>query len=618
MVTKVRSLRGLLGALAAVAVLVVMAPSAQAHSETIRSDPPNGGMVPVGRSSLTLWFDEPIGAAASTIELRTLDGLPVKSSFDISNGDLSVVVETAPLEHGSYVLDWHALSLVDGHASSGTIVFGAGLRPDVVAAEGAGPPSSILLALRWADLTAVLVAIGALTITGRVIATAGAGLGAAGDRIRRAGVIAVSCAAYAGVVTPFLRTRTSGAEGTAWLHQTWLTLTETSWGWLWLARELALLVALAAMLRGRRDGQPPAARMAFAALAGAVVVESLGGHAASLPVGSTVAALVGAAHVLAAGVWVGGLIVLVLIVAPLARRDLAVARNRLALGRAFSPLAAVSTLVLAATGIYQAGQHVPDLSSMGTTIYGAAVAAKVALLGLALLLAAVNTVLVDSALLDRLVPARPRALLRSAAPADRGKVFAGTLVAETVVLTIAVAAAALLTSVPTAREVSVATRPVAPQASNIDGLFLTFESVAEGSDGRRRLILRLRSTIQPEPAPVTGIDVRVTGPGGSTELVPLTEVEPGRYEGATDVEPVGEWEGFVAVHRLGVLDSAMATSWTVRSAAGEFATPLRTLTMLVAGLLLAVLIGLTLILRRRRVPDVDVDMQHAVRERSLL
>ena len=109
MVTTVRSLRGLLGALAAVAVLVVMAPSAQAHSETIRSDPPNGGMVPVGRSSLTLWFDEPIGAAASTIELRTLDGLPVKSSFDISNGDLSVVVETAPLEHGSYVLDWHAL-----------------------------------------------------------------------------------------------------------------------------------------------------------------------------------------------------------------------------------------------------------------------------------------------------------------------------------------------------------------------------------------------------------------------------------------------------------------------------------------------------------------------------
>ena len=349
-----------------------------------------------------------------------------------------------------------------------------------------------------------------------------------------------------------------------------------------------------------------------------MIVESLGGHAASLPVGSTVAALVGAAHVLAAGVWVGGLIVLVLIVAPLARRDPAVARNRLALGRAFSPLAAVSTLVLTATGTYQAGQHVPDLNSMSATIYGAAVAAKVALLGLALLLAAVNTVLVDSALLDRLIPWRPRALLRSVAPGDRRRVFAGTLVAEGVVLTIAVVAAALLSSVPTAREVSVATQPVAPQASNVDGLFLTFESVAEGRDGRRRLILRLRSTIQPEPAPVTGIDVRVTGPGGRTELVPLADVEPGRYEGTTDVEPVGEWQGVVSVHRRGILDSVMATTWTVRSASVEFATPLRTLTMLVAGLLLALLIGLILILRRRRLPHVDVDMQPTAHERSLL
>ncbi len=607
-----------LAALAVAAVVLLTSAPAQAHSETIRSDPPNGGMVAVGRHSLTLWFDEPIGAAASTVELRTLDGLPVESSTDISNGDLSVVVETAPLEHGSYVLDWHALSLVDGHASSGTIVFGAGLRPDVVAAEGAGPPSPTLLALRWVDLTAVLVAIGALTIAGRVIATAGTGLGAAGDRIRRAGVIAAFCAAYAGVVTPFLRTRTSGGDGTAWLDQTWLTLTGTSWGWLWIAREVALLVALAAMLLWRRDGQRPAARIAFAALAGAVVVESLGGHAASLPVGSAVAALVGAAHVLAAGVWVGGLMVLILIIAPLARRDVAVARNRLALGRAFSPLAAASTVVLTATGLYQAGQHVPGLSSLGTTIYGAAVAAKLVLLGLALLFAAVNTVLVDSTLVDRLLPARPRLLLASAAPADRSRVFAGTLVAEGVVLMIAVVAAAVLTSVPTAREVSVATQPVAPQSSNVDGLFLTFESVAEGSDGRRRLILRLRSTIQPEPAPVTGIDVRVTGPGGREELVPLTEVEPGRYEGATDVEPVGDWEGFVAVHRRGILDSAMATSWTVRSAAVEFSTPLRTLTTLAAGLLLAVLAGLVLILRRRRLPHVDVDMQHTDHERSLL
>ncbi len=69
---------------------------------------------------------------------------------------------------------------------------------------------------------------------------------------------------------------------------------------------------------------------------------------------------------------------------------------------------------------------------------------------------------------------------------------------------------------------------------------------------------------------------------------------------------------------MGIVDSVMATRWTVRSAAVEFSTPMRTLTMLVAGLLLALLIGLVLILRRRRLPYVDVDMEHTRHERSLL
>ena len=49
-------LAAVLGALGALLVIVV--PPASAHTELLRSDPPNGGMVAEGRTQLTLWFDE--------------------------------------------------------------------------------------------------------------------------------------------------------------------------------------------------------------------------------------------------------------------------------------------------------------------------------------------------------------------------------------------------------------------------------------------------------------------------------------------------------------------------------------------------------------------------------
>ena len=53
-------------------------------------------------------------------------------------------------------------------------------------------------------------------------------------------------------------------------------------------------------------------------------------------------------------------------------------------GARFSPLAAVSTVVLLASGLYQAGVHLPDLGPVRTTVYGAAVAAKTVLVVVAL------------------------------------------------------------------------------------------------------------------------------------------------------------------------------------------------------------------------------------------
>src|SRR5207237_2121923 len=93
-------------------------------------------------------------------------------------------------------------------------------------------------------------------------------------------------------------------------------------------------------------------------------------------------------HLVAGAVWVGGLIGLVVLGAglPAARR---VAALVVCVPR-FSNTAFVSVLVLIGAGTGSAVQHLPTLASFWQTSYGKALLVKVALLGAALLLAAVN------------------------------------------------------------------------------------------------------------------------------------------------------------------------------------------------------------------------------------
>ncbi len=164
----------------------------------------------------------------------------------------------------------------------------------------------------------------------------------------------------------------------------------------------------------------------------------------------------------------------------------------------------------------------------------------------------------------------------------------------------------MLTSVPTAREIAVATKPASPQATNVDGMFLSFESVADGPT-RDELILRLRSTVQPPPAPVVGVDVDLDGPAGEARLVSLEGVDEARFEAPTEALAPGVWHATVNVHRTGLPDTQMTADWTVATPAAELANPVgRVTTILALGLLLALVLVLVLV-RRRRPPPTDPD-----------
>ena len=113
------------------------------------------------------------------------------------------------------------------------------------------------------------------------------------------------------------------------------------------------------------------------------------------------AVLAAASHLVAAGIWAGGLVVLALCLIPLLRHREARRTILASAWRSFSPMAALATVVLVATGLYEAGLHVPDLSFVASTVYGTVVAGKLVLVAVALVLGGINTLLVNPRLAAR-------------------------------------------------------------------------------------------------------------------------------------------------------------------------------------------------------------------------
>lgn len=587
-----------------VAIVLGAAPAAWAHGTFERSDPPNGGMVAVGRTELRLWFGEPVTRAGSTFTVRTIGdagatGSPVPTTVAFESDREVVRLTTPPLERGTYRVEWTVVS-EDGHPVHGSIAFGAGVRPDGTTASDAVGPGFPALGLRLADLAGMLLALGGLVVSGRVLGA----LGSSGRGVRRRAlglaVVGAAVSAAALVVTPVLTARvrlgeTDGSLG-AWADAVRDAVTGSTWGALWLLRIVVLVVAVAALwwCRAQLAGdtwsvpsvpsgrsRPRPRRVAASALVVTALLDAWLGHAATLPDRSMVAIVAAALHLLAAGVWAGGLVALLVSAMPVLRLDgsaRAVAAR--AAWRAYSPMAAVSAGVLVATGVYETGRHVETWSALTDGLYGAAVLAKVALVGVALTVAGYSTLVVHPGLADRVLGSstgwrpQPRRLSR-------------TVTAEVAVLVVAVAVAALMTSVPTAREAGASGTAAVPVHDTVDGVFISFEAVPTGSD--ERLVVRSEPVVRPLEAPVTGAEVVV---GGARVL--MAEVDPGHYEATTATPATSPWTARVVLHRGGRPDSVLPVTWSSVSGGGPtvLEVAMTTLCLLILfGTALLVLLG---------------------------
>jgi copper transport protein len=397
----------------ALAILLALAPApASAHAGLDTSDPAPNAVVPTAPASVSMTFTEPLERGYSRAELYDQDGNQIEdTSVEAGDSDNAMVLVLPPeLPNGTYTVLWRTLSTADGHTAQNYFAFTVGTEADVAATTGpedtdAGPPLWLQAASRWIALLGLAAAISAwpmwLFVIRPSFAPAHRVARTATRRMRRYTSAAIAVALIGDIFA--IAVQAASLTDGSLLDRIRSTLGDTRYGELWYVR-VALLLALALTLQWvawwwpRRSPAPAA--LALALSLAAAVPYSYIAHASALTEGRGAAIFADLLHILSASLWTGGVLALVIVVAPLAV-GLDAPMRRIVLSRMlprFSTVALVSWTTLILTGLYASWLHVGSLDALLDAGYGRALLVKLALLVPILLLAAFNLFIVTSRL----------------------------------------------------------------------------------------------------------------------------------------------------------------------------------------------------------------------------
>ena len=366
--------------------MVVSAAPASAHSVLVGSTPEQGAEVGTAPAAVSLTFSEGVGLSRQSVKVLDARGhrVDVGKPHHVAGQASSVAVDLKPgLSNGSYVVSWRVVSS-DSHPVEGTFSFGVGVP------AGTAPPA--------ADAQTV---VGVLDGLLRALAYAGAALLLGGStfvvllwpaglvlpRPRRLIKVGWLASVLAAVGLFFLQGPYGAGTGAASVLDLSLAgaTFATRFGVLMLMR-LMVLVFAAVVLTGLISASEEEARPMRWFLAGLggmfLLTFSLSMHAGQGDLAAVWAAL-DAAHLAAASVWIGGLVVLAhAMLGRFTTADLVEVLPR------WSHLAMIAVATLVLTGAAQAWREIGSFAALTSTTYGYLVLAKVA--GLCVLLVLAN------------------------------------------------------------------------------------------------------------------------------------------------------------------------------------------------------------------------------------
>jgi copper transport protein len=363
-----------------VALAIVTAPAANAHAVLVGSDPVDGSRLAASPATVELTFDEPVKLIPAAVQVISSSGTRVDDGATLRPGGTTIVLALPQrLARGSYTAMWR-VSSADTHEVAGSITFGVDQDPltapvPIAVADPLGLTADVTRGVGYAGLV-LSVGVGGVC---RLLWPWALALRRTRVLVGLGWVLLV-----AGTAVEFALTgpRSLGLGWPSVIAGEGLSQTAASTGGLVLMLRAGCMVALAALWRLDRSSAPVLRRRLASVLAATTVVLlaatiAVDGHAG---VGSDalLAAAVTTLHLLAMSTWLGGLLVLAVIVLP-ANRD-----ERL---QQWSVTAFGCVAVLVLSGEYQAWRQVSPIEALWSTGYGITLLAKLvgvlAMVGLA-------------------------------------------------------------------------------------------------------------------------------------------------------------------------------------------------------------------------------------------
>jgi copper transport protein len=351
-----------------------------AHASLVSVDPPDGARLDASPPEIRLTFNEGVSANLGGVRVLSSEGERVDDGAAEVDGTVVRIALQPDLPDGTYVVAYRIVS-EDGHPIRGGSVFGVGAGDvDTGALAAVADPGADR---EWEIVGGVgrgLAYAGTLLAAGGALFLLFAFDGGAERRtLLRIVRVAAAVGGAAALVALPIQAALGTGEGPSSLFDDGV-LRE-------VARDgvgLAIVLGLAGLLLTA----VAIGRWKVASLAGALVAAgsfAASGHTRS---GSAVVATIAdAGHLLAVSLWVGGLVLLavVLIVRKGSPAEDPKATARMVLR--FSTLATVGLLVAAISGTVLSWNEVRSLSNVGGTNYGTALMVK---LGLVTVLAAIG------------------------------------------------------------------------------------------------------------------------------------------------------------------------------------------------------------------------------------
>jgi copper transport protein len=526
---------------AGVVLVLASASPASAHATLVATDPAEGAVLEAAPDQVTFTFDESVIGVPAGIQVFDATGEVVESSASVEASRLVVDLE-GEVGEGTLVVVWRLVS-ADGHPIGGSLSFAVGQPSEVVdvptTSADAGTDAPVTLSLaRWLGYLGLLVAAGTVVFAVAFLPGDRAVDGARA-RLRataRAAAVVAAVAWWAAV--PLVALYQLGIPWSALGDgATWSALSVTEY-----AVPAAVTGGLVLAAGALSSVAPDRARAAIALLGCgvALVAPSLTGHTRAAAPEALVVGL-DVLHLVAASLWLGGLVAVALTLGDLASRD---DLGGVVLAR-FSTWASGVLVVLAVSGTVVGWRVAGSWSVLLDTGYGALLLVKVGLVLVAVAVAAWNRFV----LLPRL-----RAVTRRRERRDAAGLLARTVLAEAGVLVAVLLVTGFLVD-----------RSPEPEAEVAAAGASKGEAAGRGAGTVQLGEISAEVTVDPLAVGPTTVTITMTDADGNpvegyaaprislstTDLdlgdVALRNLGPGTYAGDVVLPTGGEWEAQVSL-----------------------------------------------------------------------